>query len=258
MHEEGSDRCRSNKSYEHPLTELAVPACKSGEYNPPPSVPHIDGKRGAPLFRGRRVVFFLGGCTCRAGPMCPAAGYAFFGGARGPRPTGRYVEPRVGDGVPSARQRRAVRPPLGGGCRRSRLGEKNAWHLSLRQRFALTPPSQREARGDGFPRQCSHRLGMTGNGRTESSAPTRGYRRFLRGTSYPKGICSAARHGRTASLTRFLRGGTGVPTRQGRRTGRPDSGGRNPGGRRRGRRSPPARRTGTASHRRWDPPPPAR
>ena len=29
----------------------------------------------------------------------------------------------VGDGVPSARQRRAVRPPLGGGCRRSRLGE---------------------------------------------------------------------------------------------------------------------------------------
>ena len=32
--------------------------------------------------------------------MCPAAGYAFFGGARGPRPTGRYVEPRVGDAVP--------------------------------------------------------------------------------------------------------------------------------------------------------------
>ena len=30
--------------------------------------------------------------------MCPAAGYAFFGGARGPRPAGRYVEPRVGDG----------------------------------------------------------------------------------------------------------------------------------------------------------------
>ena len=56
--------------------------------------------------------------------MGPAAGYAFFGGARGPRPTGRYVEPRVGDGVlqwsaaeqmplgydvPSARQRRAGR-----------------------------------------------------------------------------------------------------------------------------------------------------
>ena len=56
--------------------------------------------------------------------MCPAAGYAFFGGARGPRPTGRYVKPPVGDGVlqwsaaeqmplgydvPSARQRRAGR-----------------------------------------------------------------------------------------------------------------------------------------------------
>ena len=40
-------------------------------------------------------------------------------------------------------------------------GEKNAWHLSLRQRFALTPPSQREARRDGFPRQCAHWLGMT-------------------------------------------------------------------------------------------------
>ena len=59
--------------------------------------------------------------------MCPAAGYAFFGGARGPRPTGRYVEPRVGDGVPTSRQR--------GGA----------------------------ALGDGFPRQCSHRLGMTGS-----------------------------------------------------------------------------------------------
>ena len=82
----------------------------------------MDGKRAAPR-KGRRVVF-LGVYTCRAGPMCPAAGYAFFGGARGPRPTGRYVEPRVGDGVlqwsaaeqmplgydvPSARQRRAER-----------------------------------------------------------------------------------------------------------------------------------------------------
>ena len=42
-------------------------------------------------------------------------------------------------------------------------GEKNAGHLSLRQRFALIPPSQREERGDGFPRQCSHWLGMTGS-----------------------------------------------------------------------------------------------
>ena len=40
-------------------------------------------------------------------------------------------------------------------------GEKPVCNLSLRQRFALPPPSQREARRDGFPRQCSHWLGMT-------------------------------------------------------------------------------------------------
>ena len=66
----------------------------------------------------------------------------------------------------TARRCRAVRPPLGGGCRRSRLGEREtAWHLSLRQRFALTPPSQREAQRNGFPRQCEHWLGMTRAGR---------------------------------------------------------------------------------------------
>ena len=57
----------------------------------------MDGKRAAPR-KGRRVVF-LGVCTCRAGPMCPAAGYAFFGRARGPRPTGQVRYPPVGDGV---------------------------------------------------------------------------------------------------------------------------------------------------------------
>ena len=34
---------------------------------------------------------------CRAGSMCPAAGYAFFGGAHGPRPTGQVRYPSVGD-----------------------------------------------------------------------------------------------------------------------------------------------------------------
>ena len=43
-------------------------------------------------------------------------------------------------------------------------GRENAWHLSLRQRFALTPPSQREAGENGLPHQCTHWLGMTGNG----------------------------------------------------------------------------------------------
>ena len=55
------------------------------------------------------ALFFCGVCTCRAEPMCPAAGYAFFGGARGPRPTGRYVEPRVGDVVSTSHQRAALR-----------------------------------------------------------------------------------------------------------------------------------------------------
>ena len=40
-------------------------------------------------------------------------------------------------------------------------------------------------------------------GRTESSAPTNVYRGFPSGTSYPKGICSAALHCRTPSPTRF-------------------------------------------------------
>ena len=62
---------------------------------------------------------------CRAGPMCPAAGYAFFGGARGPRPTGRYVEPRVGDGVPQWSA--AEQMPLGydvPSARRCRAGRR--------------------------------------------------------------------------------------------------------------------------------------
>ena len=59
---------------------------------------------------------------CRAETMCPAEKCVPGGGAHGPRPTGRYVGPRVGDGVlqwsaaeqmplgydvPPARQRRA-------------------------------------------------------------------------------------------------------------------------------------------------------
>ena len=40
--------------------------------------------------------------------MCPAAGYAFFGGAREPRPTGQVRYPPVGDGVPTSHQRGAA------------------------------------------------------------------------------------------------------------------------------------------------------
>ena len=124
------------------------------------------------------ALLFGGVCTCRAGPMCPAAGYAFFGGARGPRPTGRYVEPRVGDDVPSARQRRAGRripTPvfalawndsasrcLGG---RSRpplqvfIGDSHAGRRTPRAFVPLrSTAGRRPLRNDG-------------NGRTESSAP---------------------------------------------------------------------------------------
>ena len=92
----------------------------------------------------------------RAGPACPAAGYAFFGGAHGPRPTGRYVEPCVGDGVPDV-------PPMsfrasahtGVGIRfssppsarevsaRSADGGREATRFSLPQSAAPTAPSQR-------------------------------------------------------------------------------------------------------------------
>ena len=82
----------------------AVPACKSGEYNPPPSVPHMDGKRAAPR-KGRRVVFAGIRFLCRAGPMCPAEKCVPGGGAHGPRPTGQVRYPPVGDGVPTSQQR---------------------------------------------------------------------------------------------------------------------------------------------------------
>ena len=59
-------------------------------------------------------------------------------------------------------------------------------------------------RGDGFPRQCEHWLGMTARQRRAD------------GTSYPKGICPAALHCRTPSPTKSQ----GV-RRMGRRGRRP-------------------------------------
>ena len=49
-------------------------------------------------------------------------------------------------------------------------------------------------RGDGFPRQCEHWLGMTARQRRAD------------GASYPKGICSAALHCRTPPPTKSQRG----------------------------------------------------
>ena len=40
-------------------------------------------------------------------------------------------------------------PPLGGGCRRSRLGERNPYGVSPSVALRATPPSQREANGRG-------------------------------------------------------------------------------------------------------------
>ena len=75
---------------------------------------------------------------CRAGPACPAAGMRFpTAGRCGHRPLRRDRRAcritNVGDGVrdvPSARQCRAGRPPLGGGCRCSRLGERKPCGIS--------------------------------------------------------------------------------------------------------------------------------
>ena len=87
--------------------------------------------------------------------MCPAAGYAFFGGARGPRPTGRYVEPRVGDGV--LQWSAAEQMPLGydvPSARRCRAGRRIPTPV-----FALAR-NDRE-RTDSVVRP--YKLGMTGS-----------------------------------------------------------------------------------------------
>ena len=93
---------------------------------------------------------------CRAGPVCPAGTNAVFcGGTHGSRPTDRCGKPSVGGGVidiPSARQRRAARPPLGGGCRRSRLGERKPRDVS--------------------PSASASRCHLPRRGRLWSSAPT--------------------------------------------------------------------------------------
>ena len=84
---------------------------------------------------------------CRAGPVCPAGTNAVFcGGTHGSRPTDRCGKPSVGDGVLDVPSAPRCKAPSVRGCRRSRLGErKTVGRLSLRQRFALPPPSQREA-----------------------------------------------------------------------------------------------------------------
>ena len=148
----------------------------------------MDGKRAAPR-KGRRVVFFGGVCTCRAGPMCPAAGYAFFGGARGPRPTGRYVEPRVGDGVPTSRQRGSAALSLRGAQRRG-----NPFFFFLRRRiptpvFALARNDRKHRRAARHARRVRSFIYWSRGGIYRATMWRRklvsGYLRAGAGTGHP-------------------------------------------------------------------------
>ena len=179
MHEEGCDHCRSNESYGHSLTEPAVPACKSGEYNPPPSVPHMDGKRAAPR-KGRRVVFAGIRFLCRAGPMCSAEKCVPGGGARGPRPTGCccadgtsyptgvYRRRSLRDVVPQGHLFRCA--PLQDAVPYRRL--PTAYRVLTMAGRKYTPPRRRDFSScrwqtdDGVP--CVRRGGLTQAGRKRS------------------------------------------------------------------------------------------
>ena len=114
---------------------------------------------------------------CRAGSMGPAAECALIPAGRcGHRPLrkDRRVHPQIGrrgrrpaverSGTNALGVRRPVsaavprcEAPSGRGLSAQPTGgERTVWNLSLRQRFALPPPSQREARRDGFLCAAGH------------------------------------------------------------------------------------------------------
>ena len=80
----------------------------------------------------------------------------------------------LGYDVPSARQRHAARPPLGGGCRRRRLGERNCRAISLPPSALHAATSLAEGgKGKRIPTPVSALArNDRGTGRTGSSAPT--------------------------------------------------------------------------------------
>ena len=210
----------------------------------------MDGKRAAPR-KGRRVVFW-GGCTCRAGPMCPAAGYAFFGGARGPRPTGCGGHPgRTESSAPTRQNRsRAKRNvedavPYDGGhepCETGLRGRRPLHTLSLRGAKRRGNPFS-PARKDGFPRRCvpqghllrgAHWRGMTarcavGTSRTPSPTKSQGMC-AMGGRRHPplQGKTGTAQNGTagtpspTHSVPRWERRDTWVPPYEVRRSSRAD------------------------------------
>ncbi len=127
------------------------------------------------------------------------------GGLRATALRGRCVEPPVGDGVlqwsaaeqmplgydvPSARQRRAARPPLGGGCRRRRLGERNCRAISLPPSALRAATSLAEGgKGKRIPTPVrALARNDRGTGQTESSAPMM----CNRGPSVDKSVRSTA------------------------------------------------------------------
>ena len=122
--------------------------------------------------KGRTTLSARTHAPCRAGPMCPAAGMRFpTAGRCGHRPLrkDRRVHPHIGrrgrrpaverSGTNALGVRRPVsaavprcEAPSGRGLSAQPTGgEKTVWNLSLRQRFALPPPSQREAREIRIP-----------------------------------------------------------------------------------------------------------
>ena len=80
----------------------------------------------------------------------------------------------LGYDVPSARQRRAARPPLGGGCRRRRLGERNCRAISLPPSALRAATSLAEGgKGMRIPTPvCALARNDRETGRTGSSTPT--------------------------------------------------------------------------------------
>ena len=149
----------------------------------------------------------------------------------------------LGYDVPSARQRRAARPPLGGGCQRRRLGERNCRAISL-------PPSALRAatflaeggKGKRIPTPvCALARNDRGTGWTGSSAPTMRdvedavpYGRVHKGMRIPTPVRTLARNdrgtGRTGSPAPTERNKSRAETgRRGRRPLRNDRGTRRTG-----------------------------
>ena len=87
-----------------------------------------------PTCRGGRLCPPKTRVPCRAGPACPAGeNVSFAAGHMGPalQVISQGAMPATSPRRHLARRSRAARLPLGGGCRRSRLGERKCRILSL-------------------------------------------------------------------------------------------------------------------------------